>query len=285
MSVEIDRTEGVGPTVERVIVGLAGSRQGDALIDISATFARALRATLKGIYVREQQLLDLAELPFTVTTGPGVHTSRTLNANTIEQAWKREEASYRDAILQRAGVDQIACSFETASGNVEICLQESVTSSDIVVLASEARGPTTHAHPQGLLALSRAAHGVLVVSSKQARLRSGPVLVIDEGGAIGKGLVRLAAQIAEATLRPLEIVAAIRHSDSQSTQRHASSLAQTLHNLEHAGVKSLRELIRGPVPSLLVTDLHLGSSQDELEVLALLHRFEMPTLFFTGQKM
>lgn len=280
-----DTSEGKPSVViSRVIVGFAGTRRGDALVDIAATFARALNANLKGVYIREEALRDLAELPFTTAMDPGLRGQRPLSAQIIETAWLREEALYRRAISQRAGVDRIEWSFETASGSIESYLREAVTRSDLVALAAETTGPVTVPFMEGLPELARAAHAVLLVGSRQGKLKSGPILAIDEGGASGGEIVRLSAQIASATSRPLEVVSSTGTADVGSILGVSNLPRLKLHRLDDTSGMAFQHMLYDMKPSLIVADREASALGGDANIRALIHRLGIPILFVDSQR-
>jgi hypothetical protein len=265
-------------TVARVIAGFAGSRRCDALVEVAATYAQALRADFKGIYVREKGLLDLAALPFTVALGAGRSISRSLSANSLEKAWLHEEARYRRAIAQRLGIQHVEWSCETTSGSFEACLQRTATASDIVMLATETSGPATVVLAHGLLDLTRTARAVLLVGSAQGPLRAGSILAIDDGGPAGEEIVRLAAQIANATSQSLEVLRTAGAPGARSAHAFAGALEPRLHRARDSDGKSLRAFLQQPPPSLIVANFHADSRPDHLGLRALMQRSAGPIL-------
>lgn len=265
-------------SVTRVVVGFAGSRRGDALIEVATTYALALRAQIKGVYVRETGLLDIAALPFAVALGPGHSSRQSINPGSLEKAWIREEAAYRHAIVQRLGAQHIEWSCETTTGSFEACLRRTATASDIVVLATETAGPATATLARELSELVHSARAVLLVGSRQGPLRRGSILAIDNGGPVGEEIVRLAAQIASATAQSLEVVHADSVSGSSSAQAFAGALEPRLHRAQARDGKSLRDFLRQPPPSLIVANLQPDALIDNADLRALVQRCAAPIL-------
>lgn len=269
---------GTEPSIARVIVGFAGSRSGHALIEVAASYAQALRADLKGIYVRETGLLDLAALPFSVALGAGRDELRALSASSLERAWMHEEAAYRRAIAQRLGQQHVEWSCETTGGTFEACLQQTATANDIVALATETAGPTNAVFAHGLMELAQAARAVLLVGSRRAVVRPGVILAIDEGGSAGADIVRLASQIASATSQALEVVHTPAEPGESARQSFAEALQARLHRTRDGDGKSLREFLQQPPPSLIVAGFPADLQADNSSLRALLQRCAGPIL-------
>ena len=264
--------------VTRVIVGFAGTRRGDTLVEIAVTLARAVNANLKGIYVREKVLRDLAELPFSVASAPGLRAMHPLSAEIIENAWNREEAKYRRAISRHAGVDEIEWSFETASGSMESCLREIVSSGDIVALTAETGGPAAQPFLEGVPELAGIARAILLASPTQNQLQKGSILVIEKGGTESEDLVELAAQIATAMSRSLEVLSASPSAEFEAKHQSTDTSSPRFHWLDEVKGAALRQTVQKLAPSLIVTRLRSGSDKEDASIRSLIQKLKIPIL-------
>lgn len=265
---------GESKSIARVIVGFRSSYRGEALLDVSAVMARALRADLKGVYVREDVLRDLAGLPFAAAMEWGRGSALPMTPEAIERAWLREAAVCRRAVSHRAGLESMAWSFETASGSLEDVLLGSAGVTDLVALAEDVLDPAPGALAERLRAITSHARAIMLVGSRRDGLRPGPVVAIDQGGEKGAAAVRLAAQLATALARDLRILAV--------GPGHETAAGAPVTRLDTLDPVELVATLRAMEPGLIVADLHRLPVEEKTGARSLVRATGVPVVFAGG---
>ena len=204
--------------VRRIVVGLDTSFMGREVVALAARVAASVNAGLAGIFVEDENLLALSELPFVR------EISMTGSVGNIDHAAMlrslQAQAQIARRILERTASEaHVACTFDIARGRKLKSLAERSTATDtLIIRAHEAttrevahavRAATRDVHADVLLA----GRGVAVARSFAAKpqrpqapvmLSPGfmasserPLLGVDEGSSLGEACVGFAESLAE----------------------------------------------------------------------------------------
>jgi len=132
----------VSPPIERVVVPLDAASENRTAIDTAARLAARNEAPLHGIFVEDQDLLRLAELPFVrqLTLGAGAEPFTAEEIGLHLQVEAERARRYIHAAAKRHGVE---VSFEIVRGGSETVLS-AVTERDLVVAGGLTRPIAGH---------------------------------------------------------------------------------------------------------------------------------------------
>jgi len=132
----------VSPPIERVVVPLDAASENRTAIDTAARLAARNEAPLHGIFVEDQDLLRLAELPFVrqLTLGAGAEPFTAEEIGLHLQVEAERARRYLHAAAKRHGVE---VSFEIVRGGSETVLS-AVTERDLVVAGGLTRPIAGH---------------------------------------------------------------------------------------------------------------------------------------------
>ena len=105
--------------IERVVVMLDAASENRSAIDIAVRLAVRTRTPLHGLFVEDQDLFRLADLPFArqVTIGRGAEP---LSAENIALQLRAEAERARHELASAAKRRQVECTFEIARGTTEL---------------------------------------------------------------------------------------------------------------------------------------------------------------------
>jgi nucleotide-binding universal stress UspA family protein len=175
--------------ITRILVALDTSARSLAALDTAAALASALSAELTGLFVEDINLLRLAELPFAREVGHASAANRPLEFSEVERALRGQAARIERAMAEAAGRLQLQWSFRVARGQVVPQILEVAEEVDLVVFGKEGRaaGPATH-------------------PGRPAIPAAGPVLVLFDGSAAAGQALAMAARLAQANGRPLNVL-------------------------------------------------------------------------------
>ena len=175
----------------RIVVMLGSHDEAGAAMQAAAMLAGATGASLAGLFVEDQELLDLAGLPGMVTvTGQG-H----LTLERMERALREEARRCRKTMADLAGHANLAFEFASVRGDRRTLMATATLEGDIVLCQASLGGPGAGEVIASARHSARAATGVALIAPL-ARLGSGPVVAIDDGDDCGRDTVALAARLA-----------------------------------------------------------------------------------------
>ncbi len=181
----------------RVLVALDASQEGRALLETAAALATCFESPLMGLYIEDEDMLALADLPVgreVSFTGAQV---RDLTRNGLQSHF-RSHASRAQRILETAASkQQVEHSFELKRGRPDQEIHRAADESDLIAI-----GPVVGAifrsrgeEPMRRLSES-AARGLLVVSNLSLTATSGPIAAVFTGTPTGERAVRIAMHVA-----------------------------------------------------------------------------------------
>ena len=101
-----------------ILVALDTSAPSQAALESAASLAERLNADLEGIYVQDQDLLRLAQLPVGREVGLASARRRDLDPQGMERAWRVQAAHAKTALERVAKRHHLHSSFRIARGNV-----------------------------------------------------------------------------------------------------------------------------------------------------------------------
>lgn len=187
----------------RIVVMLGNEGEAGTALEAAAMLAGAIDARLAGLFVEDQELLDLAGLPDMMAgPAPAAH----LSLQHMERALRAEARTCQRLMAQMAGRAHVSFEFASMRGNRRTALGAASLAGDLVLCQASLGGPAA----SEMIALARhsatAAAGLALVGPL-ARSRSGPVVAIDDGDEAGRQTVALAARLAARRHEKLIVVA------------------------------------------------------------------------------
>lgn len=220
----------------RLVVALGASRDSAARIATWAALARRLEAELAGLFVEDVRLLHLAGYSFGVV---GVDCiARPLDPATMERLLQRAADDARTALETSAAHHAVPCSFSRVRGDVAREIDANVTRDDLVVVEASAFGAMRPS-------LEHSLASVLYLDRHATAGR----MVIVRAAEVDAPLIAVAAHLAAATGRTLEIVIASDRFGAEDEMRSTLdrvSLAGAVTQLRvhRGGEERVRDLVR-----------------------------------------
>jgi hypothetical protein len=189
-------------TRSRVVIGLDTSFATREMITMAARLARAIHAPLRGIYIRDENLLRLAELPFACEVAFS-GTIRSLDPSLMSRSLKAQAEAARTQLARIASQAHVEWSFEEERGRLFTRLAQSAGAEDTLVLRQPAHASrelaravraATHESRADVLLLSRGHEGVF-----SPRPLMPIVAAIDPGTSSGEAAYLFASDLARRT--------------------------------------------------------------------------------------
>ena len=198
---------GAIPTdVRRLILDLGQGAADPLALQMAAELAGWLGVDLHGLFIEDEAVLALADLPFARELRLPTHEWTPLDAAGIAAELRHAAEEARRMLTGILATTRVPGGFEVRRGDPAACLAEISGAGDLVLLALSAsvsaRPPQDAARTRA--AMARGAASALLVLPARPRRRRGPVVVVPES-AVDPAL-EIAARIAAATHEPLTIL-------------------------------------------------------------------------------
>ncbi len=270
--------------VRRILVALDSSTFSEAALALAADIAAATTSTLSGLFVEDQDLLRLAQLPFSREIQAGFATSRDLQPEGLLRDLRAQAALARSALAEQAERRRIAWSFQVAQGRCEEAVLTAALGGDIIAV-------TRHFGPFGQAArvserirrMAARAPAPLLILNNAAANRPGPTVMPYDASPASEGLFRLATAICRARGDLLEVLLLESAEAAERTlraefealvgERGSAGLRLSSPPNRTAALRRLSELDRG----LLVLQADSGSLEPA-QIELILERARVPIL-------
>ncbi len=210
---------------ERVVVALDASPNSRATMRAAAQLALQLQAELEGLFVEDDNLLRLCNLPFIQEVGLFSATARQLESRAVERELRAVARSLQQALASIAEPLHVPWSFRVTRGRIA---DELLSAAEQAQLLSLGYGGQPSGSAIGSIreaVLRRAALPVLILGQHEAQ----PAIftLVAHASAAGERAFEFAMRLAQRTGHPLQIV--LPHSaDSESAAAHGAWLSEEL---------------------------------------------------------
>ncbi len=200
-----------GALFRRILVAMDTSPESRAALEVAAGLAASLRSDLAGLFVEDQELFDLAGLPFAREISLAQATQRALDPQRLHQEIRAQMALARGIFEEEARRLRLHATFDVVRGRIEREIAASAQTADLIALA-RAMGGLGPIGRAARAALAHAPAAVLIVGRTPPRVRS-PITVPFGGSPADERALRIAASIAKAQDTPLEVILHGRDAD------------------------------------------------------------------------
>jgi hypothetical protein len=189
--------------VRRVLVGLGSAGADVEILDMASELAAALEAELAGLFVEEELLYQISELPMSSTVGAHGQIMQRLDRTSIGQVIAGRAQACRRALSLRAERSHVPWSFDIEQGDAVSIIGTRVKGDDILLVTGTVASTTPRAKME-LARQMKAAPGANLIVPDRLRRRSGPIAVLDSQD---NGNLDLALKVAESLAERLIVVA------------------------------------------------------------------------------
>jgi hypothetical protein len=249
----------------RIVIGLRPSADSDSALEAATLLASAIEAEVVGLYVKDDALFDLADLPFARVVGHRASNDQRLTRDAMTKAVEQGAITCRRVLSTYAQKAQVSWSFSSEQGTPAAKVRSAAAIGDFLVLSGDRFGFGLQGVLDELRGAPQGVRGVLVslpmlsVAGPGVR-SSGPVIAIDDGDALGRDTIMLASRIAQTNGAELHLIAiAGTDEDADRIVSRANDLAlagQTIvqHRIAPGAADALLEKFSQLGPSFIVAD-------------------------------
>jgi hypothetical protein len=197
----------VSPRIERIFVILDAAGETAAAIAAAVRFAARSKTPLHAVFVEEEDLLKVAELPVARHIVPGSGNTRLTSAE-VELHWRAAAIRAREDLVAAAEGQALEYSFRIVRGAAETVLA-SASESDLIIAGARTRPVAGHfrVHSRWLIALETVP-GPFLLAQAGLGAKGEVVVLLHERRPASARLLQVAAHFAELSGAPLTIIAA-----------------------------------------------------------------------------
>ena len=162
----------------RLLIGLGSTGLPSGALDVAIELASALQAEVSALFVEEQLLYDLIDLPIASLIASAGQAGQRLNREAVSRSLKAQAKAIRRDLSMRAESRNLRWSFELRHGDTLAAIAASARTGDILLLGGTAATITPRGRVELAIRLSETVAACVVVPDI-LRNRRGAIVVID----------------------------------------------------------------------------------------------------------
>ncbi len=178
----------------RILVALDASASSLAALEVAAGLAACLRSELAGLFVEDDDLMNLAELPFAREFSLPGGTARPLDPARMKQELEQQAAAARRALQAEAQRRRLSWDFRVVRGRVENELRAAAAAADLICVGQGMRPMTRRARLGGTARRAAVGDTAVLFVDRSTVGAPGPIMVIDDGSPTARRGLRLDRQ-------------------------------------------------------------------------------------------
>lgn len=192
--------------VRRILVALDASPESLAALDQAANLAVRLHAELEGLFVEDQDLINLARQPFAREVCRLTSTVQSLDTAKLEQDLRSQAGMARNALRQKAEALRLRWSFRVVRGRIEGAIESAAGSADLLAIGR--RRQTIGGEALGRTSTKMAKRlGCSVLMALPAQpAPNAPIAIVFTNSPCGDAALDMAQRTAREEKRPLLII-------------------------------------------------------------------------------
>jgi len=175
--------EGGTVAIRRILVRLDSSRSSMRALDAATEMARIMKAEIEGLFIEDEELLRLAQLPFSSQIGSACGGEVPIEVKTLEREFRLLARQAERALIKVASAASVPWRFSVRRGLVGELLGRAASDSDVVSLGRQSWGGVGQRQPGTSVVrlLERLAHSVFLIPDR--KVVASPLLLFYDGSA------------------------------------------------------------------------------------------------------
>lgn len=166
-----------------VVLHIRSGTANPLAVEAATRFARSMRAEFESLFVEDDALLSLAELPIAREISPTGRRRRTLSAEQIHRSMRARARTVRQDIERSARAARLECRFSAIRDTADAAISRASARARILVFG-EPVGGEPHTRAPALSRCFGEVEGCIMVGSRVRRTAGPVVIVLDRIGAL-----------------------------------------------------------------------------------------------------
>lgn len=194
--------------ITRVVIACDPVGENRSSIIAAANLAAGLNVALHGVFVEDETLLHLADMPFARHTGAGGEIFASIDARALQRQFEAHAARIRAALAAAADAQAVAWSFGVVRGPSTVATLD-IGNEDLLVIEAESRpfAGALRFDSRWLAAAFETARPTLLIRSATDAPRD-IVALVQKAGPSAENLIATAAKLAASGERMLTVLLA-----------------------------------------------------------------------------
>ncbi len=130
----------IGTRVQRVLLAVDCERYSRESLETAIHFASTLNAELQCVFLEDERLLQIADLPFTREVLTLNASERTLSSQSLLHSLRNYSQQVKEELEQQASIHQLHCSFHTVRANSYENLLRHSSAADLLLFGDKPFG-------------------------------------------------------------------------------------------------------------------------------------------------
>lgn len=245
--------------IRRILVALDASTHSLAALEAAAALAASLQAELIGLFVKDENLLHLAGLPFAHQVRSPSASREPIDSDQMEEELRLQASQARRALETAAERFRVRWTFQIVRGQVTAAVLAAALEADLLAMGRVSRPLSSHSRLGSTARAASTATQRSVLLMQQGSDLNYPVLVTYDGSTPARQALAAAAKLAQASGDDLNILILSDDQEGVAPLRQEATrwlrdqgLTARYHWLPQATVASLAEMIRAAENCVLV---------------------------------
>lgn len=193
-------------SIRRILVALDASPESLAALKHAADLAARLQAELTGLFIEDEDLLNLAQFPFAREVSRLTRAGRTFDRATLEEDLKAQAALSRRALKELAEAMNLRWSFRVLRGRIERELETAASEADLLAIGRRPSRIGRERLGRTTARMARELHCSVLLAGPKRAAPDAPVALLYAQSPCGDAALDMAAQAAREEKRPLLVV-------------------------------------------------------------------------------
>jgi nucleotide-binding universal stress UspA family protein len=214
-------------SIRRILVALDASPESLAALEHAADLAARLQAELAGLFIEDEDLLNLARLPFAREVSRLTRAGRALDAEILEEELRAQAALSRRALKEMAEAMNLRWSFRVLRGRVERELETAASETDLLALGRRPQRIGGERLGRTTARMVKELHCSVLLSGAKRAAPDAPVAILYTEASCADAALALAGQAAREEKRPLLVI--ISAKDQAEFEARRKRVQERLH--------------------------------------------------------
>jgi len=192
--------------MRRILVALDASPESMAALDQAASLAVRLHAELEGLFVEDEDLINLARQPFAREVCRLTSTVQSLDTAKLEQDLRNQAGMARNALRQKAEALRLRWSFRIVRGRIEGAIESAAGSADLLAIGRRRQTIGGEALGRTSTKMAKRLGCSVLMALPSQPLPFAPIAIVFTNSPCGDAALDMAQRTAREEKRPLLII-------------------------------------------------------------------------------
>lgn len=271
----------------KVVLRMRGGAANPLVLKAAVRVAHAFRGELRGLFMEDEELLALAEMPFAREISLTGRRSRPLSLDVVRKETRAASVAMEREFDRLTRASRVPMHFEVVQGTASKTSEKAMKEAGILAIGEPLALAGAHMAREMIAELSRFA-GLVLVGAEARRARGSIVAVVDPGCDVAL-LVDTAERLADNGAD--EVVLLLANTGPRETARLEAEARKALdpgtryrfERIEQATPRAVRDAVRQVASGLAIAQFGGRACGDVPQALRMACALDCPLLLLSGE--